>query len=63
MGISDILSAILGMFKRPTATTIPPVRNEPPPMPAVPAPRAFALTTEMLADAVDITQARVLPWV
>lgn len=63
MGLADVLSAIFGMFKRAPATTLPPAVNEPPPMPAVAAPQPFTLTCELLADGVDITQARALPWV
>jgi lysozyme len=37
MNLSEILSAILGMFKRPApVSALPPVVNDPPPMPNVP---------------------------
>lgn len=56
-------AAMPGPVPAPPAPALPPVVNDPPPMPTVAPARQFALTSEMLADAVDITQARALPWV
>jgi putative chitinase len=55
--------AVPGPAPSPPAPVLPPVVNDPPPMPTVAPARQFALTSVMLADAVDITQARALPWV
>jgi putative chitinase len=74
MGLPDMLASIVGMFKRSktqydgrNGAGYQPPRNPspipPPPAPRATTPAAFTLTSELLADGVDVTQARALPWV